>query len=368
MTAAAIAPTTGGAAEAAKFLAAYAKGFGAGAFATPLAKELTAETLRDWRSPDGAHRTVAVVKRQPRTSKRTDWTGAPYLLPQGALVATHVARTPGAPVPRALAEFDYLFTYVEDGELTAALRLAGRPVIATRISAAAEIVACWGRPGDQRQRYPAYDLATVTQLGITIPEATRLAALGEVRGLTGWHDDFPFYSDGSWSALSLRGFKPDDPQWGIKPAEMPREWKAQHPLALGYTCEWTTLAARCPTLVGLVGAIPWWRKLERVRLLQMSGRNGQGGTLSRHSDITDRAAGTRDGQIVRFHLPLITDPRIEMDAWTLDGLHLATHLRAWHLYYLDARKPHAVRNPTGVDRIHLVVDVVADAQVREYLA
>ena len=38
-----------------------------------------------------------------------------------------------------------------------------------------------------------------------------------------------------------------------------------------------------------------------------------------------------------------------------------------HVLHLDARKPHAVQNPTGVDRVHLVVDVVSNRAVRELI-
>lgn len=114
--------------------------------------------------------------------------------------------------------------------------------------------------------------------------------------------------------------------------------------------------------------LPWACRTERVRLLRMSGRGGKGGQLLRHTDITDRAAGVADGQVARFHVPLITDPRIVMHTWDLDGTRTATHLSPWRAWYLDARKPHAVVNPTGVDRIHLVIDVIADAAVREVIA
>jgi Aspartyl/Asparaginyl beta-hydroxylase len=216
--------------------------------------------------------------------------------------------------------------------------------------------------------YPAHDLLMVGHIPeVRVPPDAIGGILEEVAAVTAWHDDFPFYSDGSWSAVSLRGFRPDDPQWGIKPAEMPRAWREQHPEALDYACDWTTLAQRTPALRQLVEGVTWWGGLERVRLLRMAGRGGRGGVLARHTDVTDKAAGTRDGQVVRFHVPLVTDPRIVMHTWELDGTRLVTHLPAWSCWYLDARKPHAVLNPTGTDRVHLVVDVVADAAVREHL-
>jgi hypothetical protein len=203
--------------------------------------------------------------------------------------------------------------------------------------------------------------------GFTVEDSARAPVLAEVAAVSQWHDDFPYYSDGSWSAVSLRGFRADDPTWGIKPSEMPKTWQDAHPGSLEYRCGWTVLAQRTPAIRELVESVHWWKGLERVRLLRMEGRGGKGGKLNRHTDITDRAAGTRDGQIVRFHIPLVTDPAIVMHAWDLTGHESATHLEPWKCYYLDARKPHAVTNPTGVDRVHLVVDVVADDSVRAHI-
>lgn len=349
-----------------RFMQAYAKDFAAGAFATPTGKEIDEHPglVVTWRAPDGALDTVLAHKRLTRDSSRRDFTGAPIPLPAGATVATHIARRPGAPVPD-LAAYDYVQAYVEDRELTRALREQRRNIVGVRVTSASELIAVWGRRGADRRRYALHDLATVTE--VPGPHVDP-AVLREVAGATGWHDDYPYYSDGSWSALSLRGFWRDDPTRGVKPAEMPKSWKADHPADLARPCEWTVLADAMPAVRRLVESVPWWAGLERVRLLRMAGRGGRGGKLDRHTDITDRAAGTRDGQIVRFHVPLVTHPDIKLHAWELNGTHTATHLRAGHCYYLDARKPHAVTNPTGVDRIHLVADVVADEEVREVIA
>lgn len=353
--------------DTARFLQQYSKRYAAGAFATPTAKELYASpgVVRDWRAGD--HRTVAIVKVLGRDSARKDFTGREVILPKGANVVTHVARTPGAPIPD-FDRFDYVMGYVEDSELAAGLAAQGRPIKAWRITAASEVIAIWSRPGDV-DTVAAADLMTVTNFpGFKVRKFERKMILTELAMVDQWHDDFPYYSDGSWSAVSLRGFKRDDPRWGIKPSEMPRSWQSEHPEAMRYRCDWTDLSINTPFIKELVESVPWWRKLERVRLLRMAGRDGKGGKLGRHTDITDRNAGTRDGQIVRFHIPLITDPAIKMHSWDLSGQERATHLEPWSCYYLDARKPHAVVNPTGVDRIHLVVDVVSDLGVRAQIA
>lgn len=367
MTTTATAPTF--ASGVANFMQTYAKQYAAGAFATPTRKEIAAApgSVRVW-ARDGQPATVIAHKRLTRDSKRTDYCGDPIPMPAGSTVVTHIARTPGSALPD-LSEYDFAQSYVEDHELTAMLEAQGRPIVGMRVTSASELIAVWGRPGVPARDYPPHDLATVTEVrGPFADEYVRWTVLEEVTGATGWHDDYPYYSDGSWSALSLRGFWREDPTRGVKPAEMPKSWKAENPDALTRPCEWTVLADRMPAVKALVESVPWWSNLERVRLLRMAGRGGRGGTLGRHTDITDRAAGTKNGQIVRFHIPLVTHPDIELHAWTLDGTHTATHLAEWNCYYLDARKPHAVVNPTGVDRVHLVADVVADENVRAMIA
>lgn len=345
---------------AARFLAAYAKDHGAGAFATPTAKELSRhpESIQHWTSDTG--QTVAVAKTMTRDSYRTDWLGRRYLVPKGTRIVTHIARSEGGPVPD-LTGFDLVCTYADDLELSAGMRAQGRAPRATKISASAEIITAWGWPGEAAP-IPPVDRATVTEVAGPI-DLRGQPILDELADVVGWDDDYPYYSDGSWGAVSLRGFWPDDPTRGVKPAEMSKAWKAEHPDDLARECDWTALADRCPAMVSAIQSIPWAHRLERVRLLRMAGTGH--GHLGRHTDITDRASGTADGCIVRFHLPLVTHPDIVMSVWELDGERHDLHLAPWKLWYLDARKPHSVANPTDVDRVHLVLDVVADAHVRD---
>ncbi len=351
-------------AVAARFMNNYARRFHAGAFGSPPRKDIAAlAAAGEFLIWDGG---CAAVKTLRTPSTRKDFTGRDYRLHAPAKIITHIAVAPGKPIPD-LSAYSAVYAYREDEWLSRRLEDQGREVRAVRVSAASEIIGAWTAAGTGF-RYPNWDTATVRKVPFRVPVNMREAILSEVAGLSGWLDDFPFYSDGSWSALNLRGFKPDDPSWGIKPSEMSKSWWAEHPEAKAYThCDWTVLAERVPTVVELVKGVDWFGRLERVRLLQMAGRGGKGGKLSRHSDVTDRAAGTRDGAIARFHIPLITHPDITMRAWDLDGNTTATHLDAWSCWYLDARKPHAVTNPTGVDRIHLVVDTVSDPVIRDVI-
>lgn len=351
--------------DAAAFMAAYAKKHGAGAFATPTAKELSQhpESLMDWHSPDG-ERVVAVQKTLTRHSKRADFTGREYLLPAGSRVITHLAATPGAALP-ALGDFDYVYAYLEDKNVSARLAAQDRDIAAVRTSASAEMIAAWGRKGDS-WRYSDADKATFTV--VDSPNMPLEGMRQEVAEVTAWYDDFPFYSDGTWSAVSLRGYKPDDPQWGVKPSEMPRKWLDEHPGALDLQLGWTTLSTMTPIITSWVENVDWWTDLERVRLFRMAAKASRDGKLGRHSDIQDKAAGTRDGQLARFHIPIVTHPDITMSCWNLKGEKQTAHLEPGNIYYLDTRKPHAVANNSPVDRVHLVVDVTVTSQVRDRIA
>jgi hypothetical protein len=356
------APTLTAPAAASRFMGQYAKRFHAGAFAVPTAAEIAAmQRAGTWLEFPGG---LAAAKILSRHSIRRDFTGRAYVLPHGTPVVTHIAAEPGAALPD-LRRYGAVYAYVEDPHVTAALRDQGFAVLAVRVSAASELIAAW-TPGDPHA-YPEEEAATIRRVPLPpINPARARAVEREVAALRGWTDDFPFYSDGSWAALNLRGFKPDDPTWGVKPAEMSKAWHADNPGAHALRCDWTTLARVVPSTASYVASMGLG-DLERVRLLQMAGRGGRGGRLSRHSDVTDRAAGVADGKIARFHIPVVTDPAITMTGWNLEGRSAAVHLPPWSMWYLDARKPHAVDNPTGVDRVHLVIDVVSNPRVRDLI-
>lgn len=355
--------------DAARILNRYARGYSAGAFATPTAKDMEQIIAKGgWHEWPGVRAASTYTQRD---SKRRDWTGRDYGIPADSRIITHMAVEGGAKIPD-LAEFARIYAYAEDGTITGAMEQQGRERCAVRISAASEIINCWGRPGSRRY-YAPWDRATLMRIHANLPDHLVREAALEADHLRGWHDDFPFYSDGSWDALNLRGFNPADPTWGIKPSEMSKTWHKEHPEAarLYATCQWTVLAEQatsCVTIAGYLMQITG-AELERVRLLRMRAVPGQTyGTLSRHTDITDRAAGTRDGQITRFHIPLITHKLATMSAWNLRGEQATVHLKHGEVWYLDARKPHAVTNASGVDRIHLVIDLKTTPQIRDMLS
>lgn len=351
---------------AARFLQRYVKGYAAGAFATPSAKDLasgSAGRLAAW-VDSGGLAVVAVRKALTRPSRRVDWSGRPFIIPPAVLV-THLARRPGAALPPDVAgAAGWVTAYREDPGLEALLAAQGRGLAATRISAASELLGIWGPTRADAWRELPIDRVALASAPLQVSDATWAAALTEAADVAAWADDFPFYSDGSWSAVSLRGYDPD-PAWGVKPAEMGRQWHAKHPGALARPLTWTTLAPATPTLVALARSLAPDEALDRVRLMRMDGATGS--TLRRHSDITDKTAGTRPGQMIRLFIPLTTHPTATTTSWDLDGSTVTAHLAPRRVWYLDIRRPHAVSNPSTVARVHLAVDCIATPAVRALL-
>jgi hypothetical protein len=120
-----------------------------------------------------------------------------------------------------------------------------------------------------------------------------------------------------------------------------------------------------PETVAMIEGVEWLGSLDRVRLMRMAGSRGS--VLRRHCDITDRSAGTSIGQMVRFFVPIVTDPTVTLRSWSLAGTVSAHHPPPWEMTYLDIRKPHAVTNPTTNDRINLAIDAYVTAEVRDVI-
>lgn len=340
----------------------YVKEQHAGAFSWPSRAEMLAHPERVRVSTDGTGAPVGltIVRDYPKGSSRKDFTGTPYKFPPGSRVATHVAGLPGAMPP--VDDCSHVIAYPEDRGMTAALTRMGFSPWQHILTPAASIQTVYavnptGGPA------AAVDLVTMARMDVPPPPVTAIRReLSAAAAL--YHDDNPFYNTGSWSQAALRGWDPTDPKVGIRPAEMSKSWKGEHPDWEQAVCGWTPLAAAMPHTKRWLDSIPWAGTYDRVRLLKLAA----GGSLARHSDVIGRWTGTTDGLIARFHLPLVTDPRITMSWWEVDGTHRQEHLAPGVVYYHDARKPHAVHNESPVDRVQLCIDVVVDGPVRDAIA
>lgn len=160
-----------------------------------------------------------------------------------------------------------------------------------------------------------------------------------------------YNENNAWAALCLRGYG-GLIDFVIKPSVMSRKWKKDNISKLEWKVEDTELMTRFPEVKEIINAIPG--KKDRVRFMRLSANKG---TLGRHTDKSDKDIGVALGDIVRLHIPLVTNPGVMFTLWNLEGGKCKYHMEQGKLWYLDIRKPHKAINTGKEDRVHLVIDV-----------
>ena len=142
---------------------------------------------------------------------------------------------------------------------------------------------------------------------------------------------------GDWSVIPLRG-----------------KAGATHPVTMIYsdpTCrafEDTPFLAACPYFREVLAAFAC--PLQSVRLMRL----GPGSVIKEHRDHDlDHEHGA-----VRFHVPVVTNPRVE---FVLNGERVI--LDAGSAWYLRLSDPHRVANRGAEVRVHLVIDALVDSWV-----
>ena len=103
---------------------------------------------------------------------------------------------------------------------------------------------------------------------------------------------------------------------------------------------------------------------ERVRFMKLVA----GKVIGKHSDKIDK--DIESGNIVRIHVPIRTNEDVIFTLYenARDKIGNEHNLKTGHFYYTDVSKPHAVRNNSNIDRIHLVVDCHANSALRTLIA
>jgi len=107
-------------------------------------------------------------------------------------------------------------------------------------------------------------------------------------------------------------------------------------------------------------------EFERVRFMKLEA----GKIIGKHSDKVDKQIGFNDGDIVRIHVPIRTNENVIFTLYESprDKIGNEYNLKTGHYYYTDVTKPHAVRNESDVDRIHLVVDCYSNDALRTLIS
>ncbi len=98
---------------------------------------------------------------------------------------------------------------------------------------------------------------------------------------------------------------------------------------------------------------------ERIRFMSLKA----GRIIGKHTDKIDKDIGFEIGKIIRLHIPIRTNNKVEFSVW--DKRDKQTHLlKEGKYYYTDVTKPHSVVNNSDIDRIHLVVDCYCNEKLR----
>jgi len=148
------------------------------------------------------------------------------------------------------------------------------------------------------------------------------------------------YYDGEWSGVALRAI--EGAARGLYP----------DPTASGHFVD-TPVLARMPYVQIVLTAFEC--PLDSVRLLKLTA----GSSIQEHRDFE---LNHEHGQ-VRVHIPIVTNDDV---AFFLDGE--LVPMRIGEAWYLDLELRHRVDNRSDEDRIHLVIDCVANVWLGRLLA
>lgn len=168
------------------------------------------------------------------------------------------------------------------------------------------------------------------------------------------------YTKGNdWTAISLYGYGP-------KITDILKPGVLKSSVNIDEQLQWTNLHEATPLnpVFKILENLPC--KYERVRFMKLEA----GKVIGKHSDKIDKDLGFDDGQIIRIHVPIRTNDDVVFSLFESPRAKVAHEyrLKTGHYYYTDVTKPHAVRNMSDVDRIHLVVDCYANDSLRTLIA
>lgn len=319
----------------------------------------------------GSARAAAIGHLLHHGSSHTDFSGSPIRIPASTYFVKSFAADKLDVANDLLSKLVERYTQVvieifeEDRVARAAVESRHMHYLGSKVTAAGEVKGLYTTVAGSYSGTPRIQQISLARLRTEFvdPKIIRLIRK-ELNAYDKYEQHYSSYNKRrSWSAFALRGFRPDDPGFIIKPAEMARSWKDAHPGSESWTCDNTTIADKFPATWKLVKKIPC-AGLERVRFMRLAENNGE---LSRHADITDRAAGPGIGHVARLHVPIHTNPGVQFLSWDARGRRKQCHLEEGSLWYLDTRKPHAVINTGSGARVHLVIDVVCNKHTQDLL-
>ena len=269
----------------------------------------------------------------------------------------------------------WLYIWIEDQEAKKLAELAGFSWIGPKVSTFGELYGIYFKdasnhslfPGESRvhpTRIPEEDYS-LEKLNLPKDEITKLVEqlnreISELDDIEYTNHYSNYNKKKSWNAISLRGYT-SDPAFITKPEEMNKKWKEENK-DKDFHLQDTALRARLPTVEKLLDLLPGTK--HRVRLMGLS---PNGGELERHTDQVDPDCGVKNGKLMRFHFPLVTNPKVEFTSWGVLGVPKTINMSIGECWYLDVRKPHRAINAGDTNRIHLVIDVESNQDLRELI-
>lgn len=179
----------------------------------------------------------------------------------------------------------------------------------------------------------------------------------------------------TWSAVALRGYLPNPhyieslEESSAYQQKENSHWIKQYKKS-DRGLQDTELMQKFPEVQKILDAIvPNSSKqgniqFKRIRFMRLSPNEGE---LLRHTDLTDKSLGVEDGKTMRLHVPIRTNPSVYVTQWDLNDRPNSVHMKKAECWYLNIRLPHKVINQGKTERIHLVIDVVADSRLRKML-
>lgn len=262
-----------------------------------------------------------------------------------------------------------IYIWEEDHLLKSGLNDIGFTKLCTQFKSTAEVVGLYVNNAFRTTRtiteVPTVDKQALTQLARCQPFLD--AAIHIEKKLNDLDLKFVnhysnYNKDDAWSAISLRGFS-DNILMVEKPTAMTGRHKVNYE-GKSFTLQNTWLYEKFKTELDMILSSLNNPDIERIRFMKLA---PGGGELTRHSDQVDKDIGTDDGKIMRFHIPIITNPNVEFSAWNWEGQKQTENMKRGSLWCLDLRKPHTVINNGESDRIHLVIDVICNDKIRKLI-
>lgn len=307
---------------------------------------------------------AVVVRRYRNRPTVRDFTGLSIPLNRGARVLHRaVWRTPEGHdwIAELLPSFELCMLFPEHGAHRALIRKLGLVQLSAKFTAAAEIIGMYAPADSMLQGFRPEPIDDVGLARLRMPSFDVAPLAEATRTLTTVEHYSKANRGGSWSALALHGFGGRN-DWIEKPSEMSRAWRRDNAARLADEISQTPLGLELARLVDpILRAIPGEK--QRVRLMRLASTHGYA-RLDRHNDIADPESGTRDRQLMRLHVPIVTNYGVSFDSWDRFGQRDTQRMLRGECWYLDTRKPHAATNLGSEPRVHLVVDVHAGFEVR----